>query len=152
MYQGNNQAEQNTVRTFKQGELWPDVWASCVSISSIHLHPSINWLNLVLPPVIAWDSCLPTSRRSSSSSAGAKLPKPLATSPGTDLPWRRNHNFIVNKLFSINERGKFKPLDQLDEAGIKQQDEVLFQTARLINCGFFVNVVFYVRFLFLLPW
>ena len=56
---------------------------------------------------------------------------------------RRNHNFIVNKLFQINERGKYKPLDQLDAAGIKAQDEDLFQTGRLINCGFFVNVVFY---------
>lgn len=56
---------------------------------------------------------------------------------------RRNHNFIASKLFGINERGKFKPVSSLDAAGIKAQDEELFQTARLINAGFFVNVVFY---------
>ncbi|KAL8280760.1 hypothetical protein RQP46_006764 [Phenoliferia psychrophenolica] len=98
---GVNQKEQNAVRTFKQGELWPDTWAS-------------DRLGL-MPPHVA-----------------ALL-----------VIFCRNHNFITNKLFSINERGKFKPVSALDADGIAAQDEELFQTARLINCGFFVNVVFY---------
>ncbi|KAK4706087.1 linoleate 10R-lipoxygenase, partial [Phenoliferia sp. Uapishka_3] len=98
---GNNQTEQNTVRSFEQGELWPDCWAS-------------DRLGL-MPPHVA-----------------ALL-----------VVFSRNHNFIARKLFSINEAGKFKPVGQLDTDGKKAQDERLFQTARLINCGFFVNVVFY---------
>ncbi|GAA5921037.1 hypothetical protein JCM1841_005069 [Sporobolomyces salmonicolor] len=53
----------------------------------------------------------------------------------------RNHNFIADMLFKINERGKYKPLDQLDDAGKKAQDESLFQIARLVNCGWFLQVV-----------
>lgn len=53
----------------------------------------------------------------------------------------RNHNFIVEKLFQINENGKYKPWDQLDEAGRKWQDMDLFEKGRLINCGWFTNVI-----------
>ncbi|KAL8280766.1 hypothetical protein RQP46_006770 [Phenoliferia psychrophenolica] len=98
---GNNQEEQNTVRTGKQGELWPDTWAS-------------SRLGLMPPHVVA-----------------------------LLILFARNHNFIAHKLFSINERGMFKPLSALDADAIAAQDEELFQTARLINCGFFANVVFY---------
>ena len=43
----------------------------------------------------------------------------------------------MSKLFEINERGTFKPVNELDDAERKKQDEQLFQTGRLINCGFF---------------
>jgi linoleate 8R-lipoxygenase / 9,12-octadecadienoate 8-hydroperoxide 8R-isomerase len=47
----------------------------------------------------------------------------------------RNHNFIVRKLLEINERNRFSNSDP------KKQDEDLFQTARLINCGYYVKIV-----------
>ncbi|KAF8603914.1 heme peroxidase [Ceratobasidium sp. AG-I] len=53
----------------------------------------------------------------------------------------RNHNFIVRKLFLINEEGTFQDPESLDEDKKKKQDHVLFNTARLINVGFFVSVV-----------
>lgn len=82
------------------------------------------------------------------------------------IAFSRNHNFIAQKLALINEQGRFtavpnrKPTDELDsnyaealEAwksdpdGLKKRDNEIFQTARLINCGFFVNVIFmdYIR-------
>ncbi|OBZ84824.1 Psi-producing oxygenase A [Choanephora cucurbitarum] len=53
----------------------------------------------------------------------------------------RNHNFIAKKLLEINENERFsygpgKPLKNKQE-----QDEHLFQTARLINNGCYVNII-----------
>ena len=56
------------------------------------------------------------------------------------IVFARNHNFVALKIFSINETGKYKDLSDLDEDELKIQDEKLFQTARLINCGFFACV------------
>ncbi|EUC55588.1 linoleate diol synthase, partial [Rhizoctonia solani AG-3 Rhs1AP] len=53
----------------------------------------------------------------------------------------RNHNFIARKLYLINEEGTFKDPETLNEDRRKQQDHVLFNTARLINVGFFVSIV-----------
>lgn len=53
----------------------------------------------------------------------------------------RNHNFIVDNLFRENENGWYKSWDQLDDEQKKKQDEDLFHTAKLVNCGFFANVV-----------
>ncbi|KAG8743488.1 hypothetical protein FRC10_011961 [Ceratobasidium sp. 414] len=53
----------------------------------------------------------------------------------------RNHNYIARKLFLINEAGTFKDPETLPEDKRKAQDHVLFNTARLVNVGFFVSVV-----------
>jgi len=53
----------------------------------------------------------------------------------------RNHNFICGKLYKINEKGKFKPLDSLTSEEKTKQDEDLFNTARLINCGYFLEII-----------
>ncbi|CAE6472786.1 unnamed protein product [Rhizoctonia solani] len=53
----------------------------------------------------------------------------------------RNHNFIARKLYLINEEGTFRDPETLNEDRRKQQDHVLFNTARLINVGFFVSIV-----------
>ncbi|KAF5370493.1 hypothetical protein D9757_013118 [Collybiopsis confluens] len=47
----------------------------------------------------------------------------------------RNHNYIAKKIFSINERGKYQDPSKLSDAARVSQDEELFQTARLVNCG-----------------
>lgn len=60
--------------------------------------------------------------------------------------WHRQH--IAGKLLDINERGTWKdpslfPADDAaTEKKLEQQDEEIFQTARLINCAWFANVVF----------
>ncbi|KAF8630158.1 hypothetical protein AX15_003106 [Amanita polypyramis BW_CC] len=54
----------------------------------------------------------------------------------------RNHNYIAKKLFEINERGTFTDPKTLSEAPRAAQDDAIFQTARLINCGWFGSVVF----------
>ncbi|GAA5869954.1 hypothetical protein JCM8547_008113 [Rhodosporidiobolus lusitaniae] len=55
--------------------------------------------------------------------------------------FNRNHNFIVEHLYKINEKGTFKPWEQLDEAGKTAQDRALFEQGRLVNCGHFLNVI-----------
>ncbi|KAJ4351877.1 uncharacterized protein N0V89_007221 [Didymosphaeria variabile] len=57
------------------------------------------------------------------------------------LLFSRNHNHIAENLFTINECGKYKPWDRLDEEGKKWQDEDIFQLTRNINVGFFASVV-----------
>lgn len=44
-------------------------------------------------------------------------------------------------LYDVNESGKYAPWESLDAAGKKWQDEDLFQRARLVNCGWFLNVI-----------
>ncbi|CAG8536028.1 18355_t:CDS:2 [Acaulospora morrowiae] len=53
----------------------------------------------------------------------------------------RNHNFIAKRLLQINERDRFSVHDPNNEEELKVQDENLFQTARLINCGFYLQLI-----------
>jgi len=52
----------------------------------------------------------------------------------------RSHNTVARKLLEINERGRFT-LKGHSASDIKKQDEDLFQTARLITCGFYLKIV-----------
>ncbi|TDL21825.1 linoleate diol synthase [Rickenella mellea] len=65
----------------------------------------------------------------------------------------RNHNYIARKLLDINERGTWinpstlsttpgSEEDPSHKQKLTQQDEEIFQTARLINCAWFAAVVF----------
>lgn len=60
----------------------------------------------------------------------------------------RNHNYIANKLLEINERNTYTnpdniPFDDpLRSKKISDQDEDIFQTARLINCSWFGSAIF----------
>ncbi|KAJ6515136.1 linoleate diol synthase [Mycena vitilis] len=54
----------------------------------------------------------------------------------------RNHNYIAKKIFEINERGTYRDPKALSEDQLRAQDEELFQTTRLVNCGWFGSVVF----------
>ncbi|KAM0789376.1 hypothetical protein ACM66B_000206 [Microbotryomycetes sp. NB124-2] len=100
---GNNLEQQKKVRTFKKGEIWPDV------IASERL--------MLMPPSVA-----------------ALL-----------IAFSRNHNFIVHRLAQINESGKYREWsdDPTLQDAMTKQDEELFQTARLINCGWFMQIIFY---------
>ncbi|EMD61935.1 hypothetical protein COCSADRAFT_38736 [Bipolaris sorokiniana ND90Pr] len=57
------------------------------------------------------------------------------------LLFSRNHNHVAESLLAVNEDGKYKPWDSLDEEGKKWQDEDIFQITRNINVGFFASVV-----------
>jgi linoleate 10R-lipoxygenase len=62
--------------------------------------------------------------------------------------FNRNHNYIANKLLEINERQTYTkpesiPLnDPYRAKTIADQDEDIFQTARLINCAWFGAAIF----------
>lgn len=45
-------------------------------------------------------------------------------------------------LLKINEKKKWNDPATLDDAGRAKQDEDLFQTARLVNCGHFMALIF----------
>lgn len=53
----------------------------------------------------------------------------------------RNHNYIAKKLLEINENGRFSYGPGKSIATEEEQDEALFQTARLINNGCYANVI-----------
>ncbi|BGP16827.1 hypothetical protein JCM10213_004674 [Rhodosporidiobolus nylandii] len=63
------------------------------------------------------------------------------------LVFSRNHNWIVRKLVEVNQHGRFQPWESLGDEERREQDEELFQTARLVNCGAFQNIIFqdYIR-------
>lgn len=49
--------------------------------------------------------------------------------------------YIAEKIMSINEQGTFKSPDSLDEKARLSQDEEIFQRTRLVNCGFFMQII-----------
>lgn len=64
------------------------------------------------------------------------------------IMFNRFHNYVVDQLASINEADRFaKPKDDADKTAYTKYDNDLFQTARLINCGLYVNCILkdYVR-------
>ncbi|KAK4515472.1 alpha-tubulin [Mucor velutinosus] len=60
---------------------------------------------------------------------------------GLIVVFSRNHNYIAKKLLEINENERFSygPGKRLQTK--EEQDEKLFQTARLINNGCYANVI-----------
>ena len=57
--------------------------------------------------------------------------------------------YIANKILKLNERGWYKDpavlkssTNPADAAQLGKQDEEIFQTARLVNCMWFAQVVF----------
>ncbi|KAH8904704.1 linoleate diol synthase [Coniochaeta sp. PMI_546] len=79
----------------------------------------------------------------------------LGMPPGVSvilIMFNRFHNHVAENLAAINEGGRFTPpSDKLDEekkaAGWKKYDEDLFQTARLVTSGLYINITLidYVR-------
>ncbi|KAJ3859653.1 linoleate diol synthase [Lentinula novae-zelandiae] len=65
-------------------------------------------------------------------------PASLFYNLSTNLPIQ----YIAKKLFDINERKKYKDPSTLSGDALAAQDEELFQTARLVNCGWFGTVIF----------
>ncbi|KPI39845.1 Linoleate 10R-lipoxygenase [Cyphellophora attinorum] len=68
------------------------------------------------------------------------------------IMFNRFHNYVVEQLAVINEKGRFtKPSDRLSgpsaDQAWKKYDNDLFQTGRLVTCGLWVNIILkdYVR-------
>lgn len=64
------------------------------------------------------------------------------------IMFNRFHNYVVDQLALINEANRFtKPRDDADKTAYTKYDNDLFQTARLITCGLYVNIILkdYVR-------
>ncbi|KAM3418478.1 hypothetical protein BST61_g4460 [Cercospora zeina] len=67
--------------------------------------------------------------------------------------FNRYHNYVVEQLAAINEDGRFsvdpkKPtISRYGEEKLDKRDDDLFQTARLITCGLYINIILidYVR-------
>ncbi|KZV68980.1 heme peroxidase [Peniophora sp. CONT] len=53
----------------------------------------------------------------------------------------RNHNYIAQKILAINENGTYQNPPPSDEIARLNQDEEVFQRARLVNCGFFMQII-----------
>lgn len=53
----------------------------------------------------------------------------------------RNHNYIATKLLEENENDKFSYGPGFKLKTVEDQDEELFQTARLINNGCYANII-----------
>lgn len=67
------------------------------------------------------------------------------------IMFNRYHNYVAEQLAAINEGGRFTPsektVDRYGEKGLNKRDDDLFQTARLVTCGLYVNIILvdYVR-------
>ncbi|KAH8810840.1 putative fatty acid oxygenase PpoA [Xylogone sp. PMI_703] len=108
---GNNWEEQKQMRTYLDGRLKPDCFASKRILS---LHPS----------------------------AGILL-----------IMFNRFHNYVTSQLQIINENGRFtKPDSDASAEAWQKYDEDLFQTARLIVCAYYVNVIIYDYMRTILGW
>ena len=62
--------------------------------------------------------------------------------------FNRYHNYIAQQLKIINEDGRFtEPSDKNNKTAWAKLDNDLFQTARLVNCGLYINIILidYVR-------
>ncbi|KAL4918828.1 hypothetical protein BDW62DRAFT_217449 [Aspergillus aurantiobrunneus] len=104
---GDNQAEQDMMRTFEDGLIKPD----CFSEPRILALPAASGVVLIM--------------------------------------LNRFHNHVAKQLAEINENGRFnKPspgvLDPVEcRAAMAKYDNDLFQTARLITCGMYINITLY---------
>lgn len=57
------------------------------------------------------------------------------------IMFNRFHNYVVDQLAVVNEKGRFtKPDKSASETAWLKYDNDLFQTARLITCGLYMNI------------
>ncbi len=63
------------------------------------------------------------------------------------LCFNRFHNYVASQLKEINESNRFSLDPRLKDKAEAKVDEDLFQTARLVTCGLYVNIILhdYVR-------
>ncbi|KAL3493260.1 hypothetical protein BJX62DRAFT_223926 [Aspergillus germanicus] len=104
---GDNQAEQDQMRTFADGLIKPDSFSE----PRLHALPAASGVVLIM--------------------------------------LNRFHNYVAKQLAAINENNRFKKpesetLDPAEaRAALAKYDNDLFQTARLITCGMYINITLY---------
>ncbi|KAH7928581.1 heme peroxidase [Leucogyrophana mollusca] len=55
--------------------------------------------------------------------------------------FNRNHNYIAEMLLKLNEKKRWSSPPPTDPAARKAQDDEIFETARLVNCGHFISMI-----------
>jgi hypothetical protein len=56
--------------------------------------------------------------------------------------FNRNHNYVAQKIFDINEHNKYhKPADLSSDEARHVQDDEIFHRSRLVNCGLFTQII-----------
>ncbi|KAF8627576.1 hypothetical protein AX15_004356 [Amanita polypyramis BW_CC] len=55
--------------------------------------------------------------------------------------FNRNHNYIAEMILKLNEKKRWTDPPPTDPAKLKAQEDELFETARLINCGHFISII-----------
>ncbi|KAF8727619.1 hypothetical protein AX14_007203 [Amanita brunnescens Koide BX004] len=130
-------------------------FAQLVAYSLYKTNPNdwnVNTTNsyLDLSPLYGLDEASQNQVRDKESGRGLLYPDTFAEdrlmlAPPTMIAllviFSRNHNYIAERLLSINEQKRWTDLPPTDEILRLKQDEEIFQTARLINCGHFLNVM-----------
>ncbi|EMD30619.1 hypothetical protein CERSUDRAFT_145870, partial [Gelatoporia subvermispora B] len=53
----------------------------------------------------------------------------------------RNHNYVAQKIYEINENGTYRDPKTQSDAEKAAQDEEIFQRSRLVNSGYFMKVI-----------
>ncbi|KAG6916804.1 hypothetical protein DXG01_005269 [Tephrocybe rancida] len=53
----------------------------------------------------------------------------------------RNHNYIAKRILKINEKKRWSDPVPTDAQKLALQDEEIFQTAKLVNCGYFMSAI-----------
>ncbi|KAF9004668.1 heme peroxidase [Cyathus striatus] len=53
----------------------------------------------------------------------------------------RNHNYIAEKILAINERGNLVSPPPEDPEARQKQDDEIFHRSRLVNCGYFMQII-----------
>ncbi|QKD53807.2 uncharacterized protein FOBCDRAFT_273501 [Fusarium oxysporum Fo47] len=62
------------------------------------------------------------------------------------ITFNRFHNYVAGELERINGSGRFGPNPRLSrEAAERKIDKDLFNTARLVTCGLYVNITSQIR-------
>lgn len=57
------------------------------------------------------------------------------------IMFNRFHNYAATQLLAINEHGRFSPKPGNTDEALKKIDEDLFQTARLVTSGLYINII-----------
>ncbi|KAF8628091.1 hypothetical protein AX15_004094 [Amanita polypyramis BW_CC] len=55
--------------------------------------------------------------------------------------FNRNHNYIAEMILKLNEKKRWTNPPPTDPAKLKAQEDEIFETARLINCGHFISII-----------
>ena len=119
---GTNQTEQDLVRDKKQGRglLYPDTFAE----DRLQFLPPAASALLVI-----FSRNHNVSGRSEIRNSACRTDKVV-------------FQYIAGMLLKINEKKNWKDPDSLSDAKRAEQDEEIFQTARLVNCGHFMALIF----------